>query len=42
MFEESRENTGGVIAGMLRSLEDGHLDIQKRRHCTVLHLKDHF
>lgn len=27
MFEESRENTGGVIAGMLRSLEDGHLDI---------------
>ena len=22
MFEESRENTGGVIAGMLRSLED--------------------
>ena len=27
MFEESRENTGGVIAGMLRSLEDRHLDI---------------
>ena len=27
MFEESRENTGGVIAGMLRSLEDGHLDM---------------
>ena len=27
MFEESRENTGGVIAEMLRSLEDGHLDI---------------
>ena len=27
MFEESRENTGSVIAGMLRSLEDGHLDI---------------
>ena len=24
MFEESRENTGGVIAGMLRSLEDGN------------------
>lgn len=27
MSEESRENAGGVIAGMLRSLEDGHLDI---------------
>ena len=27
MFEESRENTGSVIAGMLRSLEDRHLDI---------------
>ena len=24
MIEESRENGGGVIAGMLRSLEDGH------------------
>ena len=27
MSEESRENAGGVIAGMLRSLEDRHLDI---------------
>ena len=27
MFEESRENAGGVIARMLRSLEDRHLDI---------------
>lgn len=24
MIEESRETGGGVIAGMLRSLEDGH------------------
>ena len=27
MFEESRENTGGGIAGIARSLEDGHLGI---------------
>lgn len=27
MSEESRENAGGVIARMLRSLEDRHLDI---------------
>ena len=27
MFEESRENTGSVIAGMLRSLED------RQYHC---------
>ena len=32
MSEESRENAGGVIAGMLRSLEDRHLDTRHPRY----------